>query len=162
MKVLGFIAFFILVLTAALVLIGQLGFLHGQAPTDLGVRDGRLKPPSDTPNSVSSQAELYPTQPQRAYASIAPFAFKGTGEQAMNTLANILKNTERCVLVNQQPGYLYAQCSTALMHFTDDVEFWLDTTAGVVQVRSASRLGRGDLGANRSRVEKIRAQFIQN
>ena len=162
MKVLGFIALSILVLAAALVLIGQLGYLRGQAPIDLGVREGRLKPPSDTPNSVSSQAELYPTHPQRAYASIAPLAFKGTGEQAVTSLAHILKNTDRGILVTQQPGYLYAQCSTALLHFTDDVEFWLDTSVGVVQVRSASRLGRGDLGANRARVEKIRAQFIMN
>ncbi|MEO5655608.1 MAG: DUF1499 domain-containing protein, partial [Nitrosospira sp.] len=53
-------------------LAGQLGLLKGTQPTDLGVHDGRLKPPSKTPNSVSSQASLYPDHPQRAYAEIAP------------------------------------------------------------------------------------------
>ena len=59
------------------VLAGQLGLLKGKAPTDLGVHDGRLKPPSKTPNSVSSQAVLYPDHPQLAYASIAPLQLKG-------------------------------------------------------------------------------------
>lgn len=162
MKVLGLFALLVLAIAAALVLSGQLGLLRGQAPTDLGVRGARLKPPSDTPNSVSSQAELYPDHPQREYARIAGLPFTGASEQAMDKLAAILKTTEGCVLVTQQPGYLYAQCSTALLRFTDDVEFWLDPSAGVIQLRSASRLGRGDLGANRTRMEKIRAQFTQN
>ena len=164
MKTLGWIALFVFAIAIALVLSGQLGLLRGQAPGDLGVHNGRLKPPSTTPNSVSSQAELYPSHPQRAYASIAPFTFSdaSAGEKSMDKLASIVKNTARCVLVTQQPDYLYAQCSTALLRFTDDVEFWLDRDAGVIQVRSASRLGRGDLGVNRARVEKIRAQFTQN
>jgi uncharacterized protein (DUF1499 family) len=162
MKVLGFTVVLLVVIAASLVLAGQLGLLQGQAPADLGVKDGRLKPPSDTPNSVSSQAELYPGHPQRTYASMAPLAFTGKGEQAMDKLARILQGTPRCLLVTQQPDYLYAQCSTALLRFTDDVEFWLDRPAGVIQLRSASRLGRGDLGVNRTRVEKIRAQFQQN
>jgi uncharacterized protein (DUF1499 family) len=162
MRVLGFIALFVTAIAAALVFAGQLGFLRGHAPTDIGVHGGRLKPPSDTPNSVSSQASLYPGHPQSAYAGIAPFAFTGAGEPGMDKLAAILKNMPHCVLVTQQPDYLYAQCTTALLRFTDDTEFWLDRGAGVIQVRSASRVGKGDLGVNRSRVEKIRAQFTQN
>jgi uncharacterized protein (DUF1499 family) len=162
MKTLGWIALFVLAIAIALVLAGQLGLLRGQAPGDLGVHNGRLKPPSTTPNSVSSQADLYPDHPQREYARIAALPFTGASEQAMDKLAGILKATEGCVLVHQQPDYLYAQCSTALLRFTDDVEFWLDHAAGAIQLRSASRLGRGDLGANRTRMEKTRAQFMQN
>jgi uncharacterized protein (DUF1499 family) len=162
MKVLGFILLLLLALAAALVLAGQIGWLTGQAPTDLGVHQGRLKPPSATPNSVSSQADLYPEQPQRDYSRIAPLAFSGDGAAAMLRLREIVKSTERCVLITQQPDYLYAQCSTALLHFTDDVEFWLDSNTSLIQVRSASRLGHGDLGVNRARVEKIRAQFTKN
>ena len=61
-----------LVIIAGL-LAGQLGLLKGTPPTDLGVHDGKLKPPSKTPNSVSSQASLYPDHPQRDYADIADF-----------------------------------------------------------------------------------------
>jgi uncharacterized protein (DUF1499 family) len=78
----------------------------------------------------------------------------------MQKLASALKATEHTVLITQQPDYLYAQCSTPMLHFTDDVEFWLDRASGVIQLRSASRLGQGDLGANRARIEKLRAQFL--
>ncbi len=37
-----------------------------------------------------------------------------------------------------------------------DVEFYLDTAAGVVQVRSASRIGYADLGVNPRRLEGLR------
>ena len=36
----------------------QMGLLSGQRPADIGVKDGRFKPPSGTRNSVSSQAAL--------------------------------------------------------------------------------------------------------
>jgi len=160
LKILAIVFVVVLSLAAALVLAGQLGFLGGKPPADLGVRNGRLKPPSATPNSVSSQAALYPDHPQRVYATIAPLSFTGDAEQAMQKLSSILKANERTVLVTQQPDYLYARCNTPLLQFTDDVEFWLDRTAGVIQLRSASRLGHGDLGANRSRIEKLRAQFL--
>ena len=45
------------------------------------------------------------------------------------------------------------------MGFVDDVEFYLDLQANVIQVRSASRLGQSDLGVNRQRIETIRAKF---
>ena len=49
---------------------------------------------------------------------------------------------------------------TRLLRFTDDVEFSLDEAAGVIHVRSASRLGYGDRGVNRARVEAIRSAFM--
>lgn len=160
MKILLSLVMVMLALAAALVLAGQLGFLSGNAPTDLGVRDGRLKPPSGTPNSVSSQADLYPDHPQRAYSAIAPLVVSGDADLAMQKLVAILKASERTVLVTQQNDYLYAQCSTPLLRFTDDLELWLDRKAGVIHLRSASRLGHGDMGANRARIEKLRAQFL--
>lgn len=148
-------------LLAMLLIAGQLGLLKGKPPTDLGVRDGRLKAPAKTPNSVSSQAGLYPDHPQRSYAEVAPFAYTGDGKAAMARLAALLEATGHCALATRQPAYLYAQCRTPVLKFTDDVEFYLDETPGVIQVRSASRLGRKDFGANRARVEALRARFGQ-
>ena len=45
------------------------------------------------------------------------------------------------------------------MRFVDDTEFWFDPAAQVVQVRSSSRVGHGDLGVNRERIEHIRARL---
>ena len=45
------------------------------------------------------------------------------------------------------------------MGFVDDLEFWLNPTQAVIEVRSASRLGREDFGANRARLERIRLAY---
>jgi uncharacterized protein (DUF1499 family) len=37
------------------------------------------------------------------------------------------------------------------------VEFYFDEEKNLIHVRSASRLGKSDLGVNRARIEKIRA-----
>jgi uncharacterized protein (DUF1499 family) len=162
MKILGLALAFFTGVAAIVLIVGQLGFLQWKAPGDLGVQQGRLKRPALTPNSVSSQADLYPDHPQRDYARIEPIHFQGDGLLAMSKIAGILKSMSHTVLVTQEQGYLYAQCSTQWLKFTDDVEFWLDTNAGVIQVRSASRLGRKDFGVNRERIETIRAQFAKN
>jgi uncharacterized protein (DUF1499 family) len=155
MKIMG-----ILLLLAFLVVsAGQLGVFSGKTPDGLGVQAGRLKAPAETPNSVSSQAGLYAGHPQQRYADIAPFTYIGDGQAALRRLAVLLQSSDRCLLVTQSPDYLYAQCSTRWLKFTDDVEFYLDASAGVIHVRSASRIGRSDLGVNRARVEALRARF---
>ncbi|MDO8250657.1 MAG: DUF1499 domain-containing protein [Rhodoferax sp.] len=159
MKTLWYLTLLVLVFAAGLVLAGQLGFLSGTVPQELGVTDGRLRPPSRTPNSVSSQASLYPEHPQRDYASIAPLTYTGDGNAALARLAVLLQKSKRTVVVTRTPDYIYAQSTTPLLKFTDDIEFWLDRPNSVIHVRSASRLGRNDFGVNRARVESIRAQF---
>ena len=138
---------------------GQLGFLQGTAPTDLGVRDGKLKPPSGTENSVSSQAALYADHPQRSYADIAPLALKGDGTATLARIKAIVEGMDGAKVVKSEPGYLYAQFTTKLMKYVDDVEFWFDPAANAIQVRSASRVGRGDLGVNRKRIQAVRAKL---
>ena len=64
----------------------RLGLFNGPAPRSLGVRDGRLKPPSKTPNSVSSQAALHPDHPQARYAAIEPLPLHGDASASMAAL----------------------------------------------------------------------------
>jgi uncharacterized protein (DUF1499 family) len=148
-----------LALAVLAVLAGQLGLLRGTAPADLGVQGGKLKRPSATPNSVTSQADLWPDHPMAANARIAPLALVGDGPATLARIKAIIAATPGAQLVSEKPDYLYATFSTRLMKYTDDVEFWLDPKAGAVQVRSASRLGRRDFDANRSRIEAIRSQL---
>lgn len=77
----------------------------------------------------------------------------------MRKIAALLQGMPRTSLIRDEPEYLYAQCSTPVLKFTDDVEFWLDTPAGLIHFRSASRLGRKDFGVNRARIETILAQL---
>ena len=161
----------VLVLVLVAVAAGQLGLLRGTPPDNLGLRDGKLKPPSKTPNSVSSQTDLWPGHAQAEYARIAPLALAGDGDSngdssgagdGLATLARIqaiVQATPGATVVKAESGYLYATFSTRLLKYTDDVEFCFDAAHGVVQVRSASRLGRKDFGVNRARVESIRTQL---
>jgi uncharacterized protein (DUF1499 family) len=159
MKVVWFIVLLALVIAVFIFLAGQFSMLKGNAPSNLGVTEGRLKPPARTPNSVSSQAALYPDHPQAHYAAIAPLDYRGDGIAAMAKLATVVNAQPGTVIVSQSDGYLYAQSTTKLLRFTDDVEFWLDTANQKIQVRSSSRIGRKDFGVNRKRIETIRAQF---
>ena len=122
----------------------------GKRPTNLGVRDGKLAPCRSSPNSVCSQA----ADPGHA---IAPLRFSGESEAALRKLKTVVEGMPRTRIIESKPGYLYAEFSTALMGFVDDVEFYCDGKA--IQVRSASRLGYSDLGVNRKRIEAIRAAF---
>jgi uncharacterized protein (DUF1499 family) len=154
-----YVLYALVALVVAVFVAGQAGFLAGKEPPDLGIKDGKLKPPSRTENSVSSQAGLYPDHPMKAYAEIAPFKFTGDGRAAINRIKRIVETTEGARIVRAEPTYLYAQFQTRWLKFVDDVEFFADDDAKLVHVRSASRIGRGDLGVNRTRIEAIRARF---
>ena len=161
LTILKWLALTFLALTLLAVAAGQLGFLRGAAPDNLGVRDGRMKPPSKTPNSVSSQAGLWSDHPQQATATIAPLALRGDGAATLARVHTLMQTWPGAEVVTRSDDYLHVQVTTRVMKYTDDVEFWLDPRAGVVQVRSASRLGEGDLGVNRARVEAIRAALAR-
>jgi uncharacterized protein (DUF1499 family) len=158
MVFLKWIVFSVLGLIVAVFLAGQLGLLGGRMPDDIGVKDGRLKPPSDTENSVSSQAWLYPEHPMVDYAEIEPLPVTGDPLNTMKALSALLHTMPGVKVVRDNgDGYLYAQCTTRWLKFVDDLELWFDPVKKVVQVRSAARVGRKDLGVNRKRVESLRA-----
>jgi uncharacterized protein (DUF1499 family) len=159
MAVLKWLLVTVLALGAVAVIAGQMGMLSGIAPPDLGVHEGKLKPPSSSPNSVSSQAGLWPGHPRHADAQIAPIAVVGSPEQTLERLKAVVAATPGARIVESRADYLRAEFTTRLMKFTDDAEFWLDPTAGVIHVRSASRLGESDLGVNRARIEDIRTRL---
>ena len=146
-------------LPLALLAAGQAGLLAGRPPTDLGVRDGRLKPPSRTPNSVSSQDDLWPGVAQRDQARIAPLSLSGDGPQTIAKLRAIVASMPGATVVTARPDYLHVSFRTRWLGFVDDAEFWFDPVAQVVQVRSAARVGRRDFGVNRARIEALRARL---
>ncbi len=159
LKIITWLSLSALAFAAIIFVAGQVGLLRGKLPATLGVHDGRLQPPSPNPNSVSSQTGLYPGHPQAAYAAIAPLAYQGTASAALDKLAKLVQATSGCSIVRREGPYLYAQCQTRMLRFTDDLELWADEAHSAVQVRSASRLGRKDFGVNRARVEALRAAF---
>lgn len=66
------------------------------------------------------------------------------------------------VIVTERESYLHAQFVTSLMRYIDDVELRMDKNKQVIHIRSASRVGHSDMGANRARVEMIRMVLVKN
>lgn len=124
----------------------------GTRPSTLGVTEGKLSACPSSPNCVSSQAAKGDTE-----HFIMPLTYSKSPAETMTALKAILTEMDRTKLITESETYLYAEFTSALMGFVDDVEFFLDDRAGVIHVRSASRLGQSDLGANRKRIEEIRS-----
>lgn len=74
----------------------------------------------------------------------------------MTRLASVVAAWPRTAVITNSGDYLHAESTSQIWRFVDDVEFRYDSIAGAIQVRSASRLGKGDVGVNRKRVEGIR------
>ena len=121
--------------------------LTGERPSNLGVKDGQLTACPGTPNCVNSQSD----DPQ---SKIEPLPAKSIAE-----IKQVVEGMERTTILEETDNYLYAEFQSKLMGYVDDVEFYLDSAANAVQVRSASRLGKSDLGVNRKRVEEIRSKL---
>ena len=123
-------------------------------PDNLGVKEGRLAAAKPTPNCVSSQADA-----ADAEHYIAPIPFKGAAAEALAAVRKAVEGMQGASIIRHEGAYLYAEYRTPIMRFVDDVEFVFDEKAGLLHVRSASRLGRRDFGVNRARVEAIRARI---
>lgn len=88
-----------------------------------------------------------------------PIPYSGPMAQARAKLIEVLRNHPRTRIVREEAGYLKAECRSAIFRFVDDVEFVLDDAAKRIHFRSASRLGRSDLGVNRKRMKELTAAF---
>ena len=126
----------------------------GTRPTQLGVANGKLTACPGTPNCVSSQAPA--TDSEHA---ISPLPLSGDPVATMAKLKRSIASMPRTTIIQETNDYLYVEFASKLMGFVDDVEFYLDNDRQVIQVRSASRLGKSDLGVNRQRIEEIRAKL---
>ena len=121
-------------------------------PSDLGAVSGRLARCPESPNCVSSQAG-------RESQKVAPIAYTGDAYAAMERLHDIVAALPRAQIIVSETDYLYVEFTSRVFRFVDDVEFLTDPTESVIHVRSASRVGHSDFGANRRRVEQIRTKF---
>jgi uncharacterized protein (DUF1499 family) len=129
-----------------------------QRPRKLGVKDGKfLAKIKSSPNNVSSQAD--PAKDPSHYVEPLQFS-SGTPKDATQKLKSIIESMGGTQIIESTDDYLYAEFTTKLFGFVDDVEFYADKE-GVFQVRSSSRIGYGDGGVNRKRVESIRQRWQQ-
>jgi uncharacterized protein (DUF1499 family) len=116
-----------------------------------GLQDGKLVSCPDSPNCVNSD--------EPGKHAIAPFKLESAPAQAWQALERLLAETPRVKVVTRTEQYLHAEFTSTVLRFVDDVEFSLRPEPGVIAVRSASRVGYYDFGANRRRVEDLRERL---
>lgn len=115
----------------------------------LGLIQGQLTECSESPNCVSSQT----TQRSK---HIAPINASDTPELTWLILRDLVDKMPQALLITENENYRHYQFTTPLMGFIDDVELLFNPTGKLIQVKSASRIGQSDMGANRNRVELLR------
>ncbi len=138
----------------AIVFIVIICFLFWQnlhMPSSTGLINGKLHPCPKRPNCVC----CCHNEPNY----IAPLPF--SSENILDQIQAFLESHYIATVVQKTPDYMHVVVTTPLMRFKDDLEFAIDRAKGIVKVRSASRVGYGDGGVNRVRIEALRA-FLEN
>jgi len=145
------IAILAVVAVIALLVMGRIS-AKGQAP---GLVDGRLTRCPEKPNCICSEYR------EDSAHHIDSLVFS---EQSANSdrarIAAIITESGGVITI-EQADYIAATFTSPMFGFVDDLEIRFDIGAGLIHFRSASRVGYGDLGANRKRVELIQLRFMQ-
>lgn len=123
----------------------------GEAP---GLSAGELAQCGSKPNCVCSEHQ------EKNDFYIEPVAFKPEVTDPLALMKAAIQEMGG-VLVNEADDYLAATFTSGIFRFVDDVEVRLDQGNSVLHIRSASRVGHSDLGANRKRMEQLRSLFKQ-
>lgn len=136
-----------LLILAALIVaaVGGLVFLAQQSKSGSApglTQGGLLAPCPSSPNCVASEEGAPESH------AVAPLPLL-----SWERLPSLIAGQGGQVVV-QTDDYLAATFTTPLLGFVDDVEFRKAEDA--VHVRSASRVGHSDMGANRKRIEALR------
>ena len=145
----------LIILVAAIVIFTFLLYRMGVASRSMqvtsGHENGQLLDCPATPNCVSSQA------PATDSHYIAPIEL--VDDYGWEAIESLLADMKEAVQVKREENYAYYTFQTPLFGFVDDVEFLKVEDEGVIHVRSASRVGRGDMNVNRNRIEEIRSRL---
>lgn len=107
-----------------------------------------------SPNCVSSQS-------LSTSHKIEHLNFAETLEDFKHLISFFVREMPRLKIIKQTENSVQLEATSLIFRFVDDVEFYFDQSNSVLHVRSASRLGYSDLGANRKRVEEFRNLLIK-
>lgn len=123
-------------------------------PDYLGITGGKLAPCPAKPNCMSSMDSEGTT-------NVKPLILSGNREEAFLRIKEVMLQFPGVSLKKEDTDYLWFECSSKLLGFVDDLEFYFPYDNSSIHIRSASRSGYYDLGVNRKRIRKIRAILEQ-
>lgn len=140
-----------LCLTSALTLF-IVGGCSGKRPDEIGSVPYGLRECPKSPNCVSSEA----TDKQHAIES---FRLKGDATVSWPLIQNEIASMPRWTIVKATDTYIHVECKSRIFRFIDDLELYFNSSNKIISIRSASRIGYSDFGANRRRVELLRSEL---
>lgn len=124
------------------------------ASVSLKAENSSLKTCPESPNCVSSLTESKEHH-------LKAIAFSGTKTEAFTKLKDLVLGLDRTRLESETEDQLHFVFTSFLFRFKDDVWFAFDEDKQQIHFKSQSRVGYSDLGANKNRIEKIRALLNQ-
>ncbi len=80
--------------------------------------------------------------------------------ESFNKVKDIVINTPRTKIINENNSYIHAEAETRWMHYIDDLEIKAIPERKILQLRSESRVGVGDNGVNRKRIDKLISKLM--
>ena len=75
---------------------------------------------------------------------------------------SIIENSPRTKIVESDGDYLHAEVTSRIMKYVDDLEISYSPEKNNLLIRSESRVGDGDFGVNRKRVDLIVNNLFNN
>ena len=121
-----------------------------------GLINGQLHQCPDKPNCMSSE------YPDDTAHFMPPIDISGkTAGDALKVLKEIILELKGKIHTDRE-HYISATFASSLFGFVDDFELRVDPKQHVIHFRSASRVGRDDLGANMKRVELIKELYFKS
>lgn len=120
-----------------------------------GLVESRLAKCPDKPNCVCSEFTSDGSH------FIEPIIVSQGGiEAALSRLKDGIRAMGGSIQV-EDDNYLAATFASSIFGFVDDLEIRVDSEHKTIHLRSASRVGHGDGGVNRKRVEQLKQQLSQ-
>ncbi|MEX1063611.1 MAG: DUF1499 domain-containing protein [Balneolaceae bacterium] len=116
----------------------------------------------NAPNPPEYAGEEFARAQREAYPDIQPLVVSASVQEVMDEIVSLIaRRGWEIISINRQEGRIEATEKLAWFGFRDDVVLRItDTDEGTrIDMRSKSRIGRGDLGVNANRIEKLMADL---
>ena len=81
-------------------------------------------------------------------------------DKPFSRIKEIVENYPRTVIVDVDGDYLHAEVTSKIMKYVDDLEISYSPEDKTLTFRSESRVGEGDFGVNKKRVESLKKEFL--
>lgn len=138
---------------AGAILVAVMSACAGQVPEGLGpTAHGTLGPCPGTPNCVHTGLR-HPAGTKGLY-----LAGRIPPAELIPRVFAVVESMPRTTIVEQTDVYLHAEVRSRIFRFVDDLELYITPELELV-VRSASRVGKGDMSVNAERVADLRSRL---